>query len=168
MPSLGRFLTPDPILGGSANPYDYANQDPINLFDLTGECANPGHGKCYGPPTPAWAKKAARAGNRTGKLRIKTGSAQRFLALLNRPLLLEKMIRKVRKWEAEDVLALKRQARETPEQGDPESLCDSASKVGNVLEGAGFISSVVPGGQGIAVAIGVPGLGLTITTWIAC
>jgi len=35
-PSLGRFLTPDPILGGSDNPYDYANQDPINNLDLAG------------------------------------------------------------------------------------------------------------------------------------
>jgi len=40
VPQLGRFLTPDPVFGGSANPYDYANQDPINNFDLTGEkCA---------------------------------------------------------------------------------------------------------------------------------
>ena len=38
VPSLGRFLTPDPIQGGSANPYDYANQDPVNQFDLSGEC----------------------------------------------------------------------------------------------------------------------------------
>jgi RHS repeat-associated protein len=36
VPSLGRFLSPDPILGGSANPYDYAGQDPVNAFDLTG------------------------------------------------------------------------------------------------------------------------------------
>jgi hypothetical protein len=39
VPSLGRFLTPDPVFGGSANPYDYANQDPINEFDLEGTCS---------------------------------------------------------------------------------------------------------------------------------
>jgi hypothetical protein len=30
------FLQTDPIPGGSANNYDYANQDPINEFDLSG------------------------------------------------------------------------------------------------------------------------------------
>jgi RHS repeat-associated protein len=39
VPALGRFLTPDPVMGGSANPYDYANQDPVNAFDLNGNCS---------------------------------------------------------------------------------------------------------------------------------
>ncbi len=36
IPELGRFLTPDPIPGGSANAYDYADQDPLNNLDLGG------------------------------------------------------------------------------------------------------------------------------------
>ncbi len=39
VPALGRFLQPDPQLGGSANDYDYANQDPVNSRDETGRAA---------------------------------------------------------------------------------------------------------------------------------
>jgi RHS repeat-associated protein len=55
--SLGRFLTPDPIPGGSANPYDYANQDPVNGFDLEGTCST--KKKCA-----AVRKKVNAAGNK--------------------------------------------------------------------------------------------------------
>jgi RHS repeat-associated protein len=36
IPQLGRFLTPDPEPGGSANAYDYSNQDPVNSGDPSG------------------------------------------------------------------------------------------------------------------------------------
>ncbi|ADB49122.1 YD repeat protein [Conexibacter woesei DSM 14684] len=36
LPGVGRFLQRDPVEGGSANPYEYAFQDPVNKSDLSG------------------------------------------------------------------------------------------------------------------------------------
>ena len=40
-PSSGRFLQADPVLGGSANGYDYVNADPVNASDPDGTNAHP-------------------------------------------------------------------------------------------------------------------------------
>ncbi len=37
VPEMGRFISPDPVRGGSANAYDYSNADPVNQFDFGGE-----------------------------------------------------------------------------------------------------------------------------------
>jgi RHS repeat-associated protein len=37
-PGIGRFLTVDPVQGGSSTDYDYAYQDPVNVTDLDGRC----------------------------------------------------------------------------------------------------------------------------------
>lgn len=39
VPDMGRFTSVDPVYGGSANSYDYANQEPLNVFDLNGQAA---------------------------------------------------------------------------------------------------------------------------------
>lgn len=37
LPAIGRFIQLDPVVGGSANGYDYANQDPVDRVDPSGE-----------------------------------------------------------------------------------------------------------------------------------
>lgn len=48
-PATGRFLQTDPVVGGSANDYDYVNQDPCNATDIAGTRPDPGGGGGLGP-----------------------------------------------------------------------------------------------------------------------
>jgi RHS repeat-associated protein len=48
-PTLGRFLETDPVPGGSANNYDYVNQDPVNGFDLGGDISFCSDDYCAAP-----------------------------------------------------------------------------------------------------------------------
>jgi RHS repeat-associated protein len=54
-PTLGRFITTDPVDGGSLNTYDYADQDSIDVYDLDGMrvlCS-----MCTPPPAPPGGHK---------------------------------------------------------------------------------------------------------------
>jgi hypothetical protein len=39
VPAIGRFISTDPVPGGSANSYEYATGDPVNVVDLAGATA---------------------------------------------------------------------------------------------------------------------------------
>lgn len=65
VPAIGRFISVDPIRGGSANAYDYTNADPVNGFDLAGTKPHDGGraGSCAGS-AHIWSPKVNSRGNR--------------------------------------------------------------------------------------------------------
>jgi RHS repeat-associated protein len=76
VPQLGRFLQPDPVYGGSANSYDYANQDPVNNYDLAGTCTGPAFMVCVSMgarAVQALRAGAAEAGRRAALRKALTG-----------------------------------------------------------------------------------------------
>jgi RHS repeat-associated protein len=85
-PAAGRFLATDPIEGGSANAYDYANGDPVNGEDPNGTCPFDGDIR---PPIIArggftyieiCGTKGKRAGKRVGYLRVNSKTYDRARA----------------------------------------------------------------------------------------
>jgi hypothetical protein len=53
----GHFLQTDPTPGGSANAYDYANQDPSNNYDLDGRQYVADPGGAGGGFDPTWCNR---------------------------------------------------------------------------------------------------------------
>lgn len=64
VPSTGRFLQVDPVVGGSCNAYDYTCADSINKFDLDGEVCF----KCA-------VRKAAKKLRKSRRLALKAGGS---------------------------------------------------------------------------------------------
>jgi RHS repeat-associated protein len=113
IPQLDRFLTPDPVRGGSANAYDYADQDPVNGFDLSGEIACPGNSKkkkSLGPPSAQQVRRA----NRTRSIAVhfkSRAAAQRFVHMMNAaPNFSARLARQAGEWKAKEIQAVQAKA----------------------------------------------------------